>query len=275
VSIEKHPKSRGRCPILFEEGAIWRRWDPHLHAPGTLLSDDFDGKWEEYLAAIVAADPPVEVLGITDYFSIGCYREVKTHFDAGKLGPVKAIFPNVELRLANATEGDRAINLHLLFDPADSDHVDQIERVLGELKFATPERAFRCTSADLMALGRKYRGHQCDDRTALCEGAGQFKVDIATLQDVWSRDKWMRDNCLVAFAAKSTDGTAGLQNDSSFKMLRQSIEAFSHICLNSSEKARQFWLGQHPDYPEDRLRTVYKGKSPACTAATLIASQRW
>jgi len=33
-------------------GSVWNRWDPHLHAPGTLLEDQFKGDWEAYLSLI-------------------------------------------------------------------------------------------------------------------------------------------------------------------------------------------------------------------------------
>src|SRR5688500_4958863 len=41
----------------WSRGSEWRRWDPHLHAPGTLLSDGFEGGWEDYLERIETATP--------------------------------------------------------------------------------------------------------------------------------------------------------------------------------------------------------------------------
>jgi hypothetical protein len=58
-------------------GSLWHRWDPHLHAPGTLLSDQFNGDWNAYLAAVNGSSPPIEALGVTDYFCIETYREVR------------------------------------------------------------------------------------------------------------------------------------------------------------------------------------------------------
>jgi hypothetical protein len=95
-------------PTAWAKGSEWRRWDPHLHAPGTLLNDQFkNGDWERYLAAIEAASPTVEALGVTDYFSIGCYREVRKRKQTGRLPGVKLLFPNVEMRLDVATEKKR------------------------------------------------------------------------------------------------------------------------------------------------------------------------
>jgi hypothetical protein len=79
-------------------GSEWHRWDPHLHAPGTLLSDQFNGDWESYLTSIETASPPVEALGVTDYFSIQTYRKAKEHKAAGRMPGVKLLFPNVEMR---------------------------------------------------------------------------------------------------------------------------------------------------------------------------------
>ena len=45
--------------IWNPRGSRWHRWDPHLHAPGTLLADQFAGDWEAYLSAVENSDPPL------------------------------------------------------------------------------------------------------------------------------------------------------------------------------------------------------------------------
>ena len=49
-------------------GSIWRRWDPHIHTPGTVLNDQFGDEeaWEDFLQRIEESNPLIEVLGITD-----------------------------------------------------------------------------------------------------------------------------------------------------------------------------------------------------------------
>src|ERR1700685_948419 len=103
-------------------GSVWHRWDPYLHAPGTLLSDQFKGDWGAYVTRIKNSSPAVKALGVTDYFSIGTYRDVKQRFKVGELGNVEFIFPNVELRLDIKTEKKLPINIHLLFSPAAENH---------------------------------------------------------------------------------------------------------------------------------------------------------
>ena len=58
-------------------GSIWRRWDPHIHTPGTVLNDQFgdEAAWEDFLQRIETSNPQIEVLGITDYYSLDNYEK--------------------------------------------------------------------------------------------------------------------------------------------------------------------------------------------------------
>ena len=53
---------------LDPQGSVWHRWDPHIHAPGTALNDQFGGEdpWEQFLTSVEKSDPPIRALGITD-----------------------------------------------------------------------------------------------------------------------------------------------------------------------------------------------------------------
>jgi len=53
---------------VLNSGSQWLRWEPHIHAPGTVLNDQFKGAdtWEEYLAKIEASTPTIRALGVTD-----------------------------------------------------------------------------------------------------------------------------------------------------------------------------------------------------------------
>ena len=33
---------------MNKAGSEWNRWDMHIHTPGTLHEDEFQGGWEEY-----------------------------------------------------------------------------------------------------------------------------------------------------------------------------------------------------------------------------------
>jgi hypothetical protein len=243
-------------------GSEWRRWDPHLHAPGTLLNDQFKDDWAGYLAAINAASPAVEVLGVTDYFSIACYREVRRRHAAGGLPGVKMLFPNVEMRLDLATEKKKPINLHLLFSPDAGGHEDQIERLLGELTFEYRGRKYRCTPADMVLLGRAHHPAQASDEAARREGANQFKVSLDQLRALFRNDAWIVRNCVVAVSASNHDGTAGVQKDSSFAAWRKEVERLAQVIFASTPSARDFWIGKSASCDVPALEREYGGRKP-------------
>lgn len=246
----------------FEAGALWRRWNPHIHVPGTLLNDQFGGDWDGYLNAIDDASPVVEVLGITDYLCIEGYKQVLAYKEMGKLPNVKLIFPNVEFRLGTETKKGKGINLHLIFNPSDSDHVSNIERALLELTFEYKGSPFRCTPDDFVRLGRAHNEQLVEDGVARSEGAKQFKVTLDQLRKLFRNDKWVYENCLVAVAASSNDGTAGLQADAAFAATRREIEAFAHIIFTSNSNTRDFWLGKKASKDVASLVALYGGRKP-------------
>ena len=233
-------------------GALWNRWDPHIHAPGTVLNDQYKGpdRWEEFLSRIENSDPRIRALGITDYYSIAGYEQVAERKRSGRLPDVALIFPNVEMRFGIETAKGSAINVHLLFSPEDSDHVARIKHVLSELHFQFQQESYRCDATDLIRLGKAYDKSIKDDAKALEVGSTQFKVNFDELRKIWNESAWVQQNMLVAVAGGSTDGTSGLKEDSSFTALRREIERFAHIIFASQPQQREFWLGKGAVTPE-------------------------
>jgi hypothetical protein len=151
--------------IWNPRGSIWRRWDPHIHAPGTLFEDQFGGDWEAYFKAIEESTPRIRALGVTDYFCIETYKDVRRRKAAdGRLKDIEFLFPNVEMRLEIKTAKQQGINLHLLFSPDDPDHEAIIERILGRLHFRFEEQDYACNKTELMQLGRAFDSKQTAER---------------------------------------------------------------------------------------------------------------
>jgi hypothetical protein len=100
-------------------GSKWHRWDPHLHAPGTVLNDQYPGAdgWARFLDRIEASDPSIRALGITDYYSVDVYETVLAKKKEGRLADVDLIFPNVEMRYGIGTGKGSPINVHPLVSP--------------------------------------------------------------------------------------------------------------------------------------------------------------
>lgn len=244
------------------KGSEWRRWDPHLHAPGTLLSDQFKGNWETYLKYIEEAATPVEALGVTDYFSIGTYRAVREWKRKGRLKDVELIFPNVEMRLDIKTARAKPINIHLLFSPEDPNHEAEIERILSHLRFEFRDRPYQCTLDQLADLGRAYDPKQIDREGAIRVGANQFKITLQDLKQRFREEIWLRKNCLVGVAGSLNDGTAGLQEDDSFAATRREIESFADIIFAATPSQREFWLGKKSGADRSFIEQTYGATKP-------------
>lgn len=250
--------------IWNPRGSIWHRWDPHIHAPGTLLSDQFNGDWEGYLSAIEKSEPIIRALGVTDYFCIQAYKEVRRRKqEDNRLKNVFCIFPNVELRLDMKTAKLKPLNIHLLFSPDDPNHEYEIERILGKLKFTFSDRDYACSRPELIALGKAFDPKQTDNEGAHRLGANLFKVSFPDLVAAFrSERKWLAKNCIVAVAGSSTDGTSGFQEDDSFAAFRQSVENFADVIFAGTPKQRDFWLGKHPDFPPEKIEATYRSLKP-------------
>lgn len=165
--------------------SVWNRWDPHLHAPGTLLEDHFKGDWEAYLSLIEHSKPRIRALGVTDYFSIQAYKEARKRKGSGRLMDVDFLFPNVELRLDMKAAKNHGINVHLLFSPEDPEHENTIERILGRLKFRFNDQDYSCNKQELIALARAFKPEQTDEEGAYRAGADMFKVSFLDLQKLF------------------------------------------------------------------------------------------
>ena len=130
-------------PTKHQSGSLWRRWDLHLHTPGTKLNDAFGGTadaiWNRYIE--VLEDSLVQVFGITDYFSCDTYFELMARYRAHYPTSTKSFFPNVELRLSESISKDGGHpNIHVLFDN-DTAVCDKIQRFLTDLKTQTIDDA--------------------------------------------------------------------------------------------------------------------------------------
>jgi hypothetical protein len=244
-------------------GSVWNRWDPHLHAPGTMLADKFAGDWETYLTNIEKSEPRIRALGVTDYFCIETYKEVRKRKTAGRLKDVELLFPNIELRLDMKTEKNHGINLHLMFSPDDPDHEYIIEKIIGNLKFRFDDQDYACKKDELMALARAQNPKQTDDGGAHRAGANMFKVSFSELQKLFRDErKWLSRNCLVAVAGGSSDGSSGLQKDASFAAFRQEVERFAHIIFSADPGQRDYWLGKALGHDRKEIEAKYGALKP-------------
>lgn len=176
----------------FPRGSEWRKWDLHLHAPGTKLSDEYGGGGDEQLDryCTVLEESDVEVFGITDYFSLDCFFAVRGRYR--KLFPVseKVLFPNLELRLNETVNRDQQeVHIHLILRP-DIDK-DLGSKLLGRLMTELKENGDgpRMSCKDLTS-------------TADYESATVTRASIeGAIEDTFGKGHARSENALIVVAS--------------------------------------------------------------------------
>jgi len=98
-------------------GSEWRKWDLHIHAPGTKLNNQYTTQdWVDYCQTIEQSD--VAAVGITDYFSFDGFFAFTARFRDQFPDSRKLILPNLELRLNESVNGaSELVDFHILFRP--------------------------------------------------------------------------------------------------------------------------------------------------------------
>jgi len=227
-------------------GSLWHRWDPHIHCPGTVLSDQYKAAtgWEDFLQLVENSEPRIRVLGVTDYLSLRSYERVVAYKAEGRLPDVDLIFPNVEMRFGLQTAKSSHVNVHLLISPEQPDHLDEARRFLSRLSFQAFDDVFRCEEDDLIRLGKRHDPSLREDEAALRAGTNQFKVGFEQLKKEFRQSDWAQNNALVAVAGGSQDGTSGLAKDASYATQRREYERFARVIFASSPAQIAFWTGQ-------------------------------
>lgn len=247
---------------MINRGSQWHRWEPHIHAPGTILNNQFGAAdpWGAYLSTLEGLTPTIEAIAITDYYVTETYQEFLKQKAAGRLPDVKLLFPNIELRLDVAAKSG-FVNIHLLVSPEDPDHLAEVKRILKRLQFHAHNDRFDCTRDELIKLGKRVDPRITDDGAALRHGATQFKVNFNQLRKVIHESEWAKKNILIAVSGSTGDGTSGMRQAAD-ATVRQEIEKFAHIIFSSSPAQREFWLGQRPGVTVEALRARYDGCKP-------------
>ncbi|HEV7732453.1 MAG TPA: ATP-binding protein, partial [Candidatus Binatia bacterium] len=246
---------------MISRGSEWHRWEPHIHAPGTILNNQFGAvdPWGPYLTTLESLTPRIEAIAVTDYYVTDTYERVLQHKAAGRLPGVMLLFPNIELRLDVAAKSG-FVNIHMLVSPEDPDHLPEVKRILKRLQFQAFNDRFDCTRDELIKLGKRADPSITDHGAALRHGATQFKVNFNQLRKVIGESEWAKNNILIAVAGGAGDGTSGVR-EAADATVRQEIEKFAHIIFSSSPAQREFWIGQRGVMVEE-LRARYDGCKP-------------
>ena len=259
----------------FARGSEWRRWDLHIHTPGTKKNDNYTGtdnekKWDNFYKKIEAyvgdgTDPckNIAVIGITDYLSVENYFRVIRERDRLPKS-VKLILPNVELRITPIAK-DCPVNIHCIFSPELLE--DQINTsFFGQLDFQYKGMNYHATKSDLIRLGKAYSNQKSlSDSEAYEIGINQFVISLGQLEALFSKDSNLRENTIIVVSNNDNDGASGVSKHKGYGIeggypqlgaTRERIYQISDLIFTGNPKDRAYFLGVGADSVE-KLKERY------------------
>lgn len=263
---------------MINRGSEWRRWDLHIHTKGTNKNDNYScADMDSYCKLLFkkAVEKEIYAIGITDYFSIARYKEVKeyqdniytnTEFtDSEKLfinGML--LLPNVELRMLPVTDRGKLVNIHCIFNP---DYVKNLDNdFFSSLSFKVSGQDFKMNESGLIGLGRYYDS-SLDDRAAYKKGVEHFTTSHDRLQELFENNTKLRENTLIVVSNSNNDGNSAYQKHydlfenetGSLDEVRRAIYHLSDCIFSSNEKDVVYFLGKGKDSKEKikkRIRSI-------------------
>lgn len=235
-------------------------WDLHIHSPLSILNNQFpklgngEPDWEPFLQKLESLN--MAVIGITDYFTIEGYKELKKFKEQGRLRNIYTILPNIEFRLksiVSSRSGDeKRLNLHLIFSEEVS--VGDIEEhFLHDIHFyfqgdpQNRDERKKLKISNLEALGNELMEQHEPFRTMAVSpleiGAMQAVVDHEEITNLLTKDSRFKGKYLVVLAANEWDQ---INWDGQAHHLRKGLLQKSDMVFTSNPNTRQWCLGKNP-----------------------------
>jgi len=214
-------------------GSLWRKWDLHVHAPGTKKNDQYsaqkslDEALDLYCDKIEQSD--VSVFGVTDYFSADSYFAFLKRFREKYPESTKIFFPNVELCTSDVVNAaSEEVNLHIVFNPFVPNYETHIKSFLQHL------------DTNKTAAGNK--------RVKACELSTLKDFEEATtsrqfieeaFKEVFGSAAELIDHLLVITAANN-DGIRAPRGRKRKALINDELDKFSHAFFGNAANTAYF-----------------------------------
>ena len=212
--------------VKFPKGAVWRKWDVHVHTPASALNNGFGTDWDIYVQTLFkkAIEKDISAIGITDYFLIEGYKTLKKNyldneqklaklFTDEEIESIKNIyvFPNIEFRLTKLIIGkekdltwNRKLNFHVLLsnliDPEyiESDFISQL-RFDYTGNIGTDHEKRSLTKTNLIDLGNKLIQEHTpfQGQSPLYVGMVNASVDEGKIAEILAQHSKFKDQYLL------------------------------------------------------------------------------
>lgn len=216
----------------FPRGSEWRKWDLHVHVPGTKLSNEYDAKdgkpdWDRFADALEASD--VAVVGITDYFSAVDSIAFIEHFKAKYPASEKLLLVNVELRLNETVNGDtQMVDFHAVF--RDSVSKEKIQEYLSKLKTQITDGQGRAKNCLELTTLQDY------------ERASVTRPDIRLAFDETFGAKAEASDYMIYIAPANNNGLRAASGNQRKANLADEIDKVVHAIFGKSADTAEYYL---------------------------------
>ena len=247
----------------FARGSEWRKWDLHVHPPGTKLNDGYrlrDGKpdWDRFCQFIHESD--VQAIGIADYFSLDGFYAFKENYDRLYPHSEKAFFPNLELRLNEAVNrATEVVDFHVIFPPDLSR--DKATEFLSALKTQnTDENGKKQSCVQLK---------DCND----FEKATVSRDDIKTAIECTFGEKAVTTNHFLLIAAVNNRGVRADTGSKRKMYLADEIDKFANGFFGNPANTDYFLNPERLEAADQR--TVPKPVFAGCDAHNFDDLEAW
>lgn len=248
----------------YPGGSVWRKWDLHIHAPGTKKNDQYrvtgGDALDAYCERLEASD--VAAFGITDYFSADSYFAVTKRFKEKYPDSRKVFFPNIELctnDVVNAASEE--VNLHLIFNPFDTGFEDNIKRFLQYLD----------TNKTRGSGGKRVKASDLKSEADFQEATTTREYIKQALDETFGVKADLIEHVLI-FAVANNDGIRAKRGAKRKELITDEVDKFSHGFLGNSSNNEYFL---DPYRLEDGSKTDPKPVISGCDAHSFDDLDAW
>ncbi|CDH47119.1 TrlF family AAA-like ATPase [Candidatus Contendibacter odensensis] len=270
---------------IYPRGSEWRKWDLQVHTPFSSLNNGFGSDFPAYAKQLIerACKDDIAVVGITDYFTIQGYTELKKLLaDESTLKALVGEYlaeraagilflPNIELRLStiirNPKGADSRVNFHVLFSDAVSPaHIE--EHFLRELKFTadantgSEDERWALNPQNLAELGKRLKTHHANfqGQTDLFVGMMNAIIDHSEVSKILeNKTSFFKDRYLLCLPCD--EDLSKCSWDGQGHWARKQLIQKSHVLISSNDGTRAFALGKRHASLEE-FKTEFKTLKP-------------
>lgn len=244
-------------------GSVWRRWDLHIHTPLSMLGSSYAGvSFADFIDELEkkSTERSISVIGVTDYMTIDGYTKLhEEKYSNNRLTSIDLLIPNIEFRMMPQTADGKALNLHLLVDPAAENHIERINAALRNLRIDYDGQTYGCVKDEIIEFG-KAQDPSLDNEAAYKFGIEQFKLDKTIIKNWIEKERWLRNNSLIGIA-NGKDGISGLPLDG-FGATRDEILRWCDFVFSGNPSDRKHYLGEKEGAPASEIIRQYRSLKP-------------